>query len=80
MYKCTGDSFSYMKLLLIIKCVQNDRFCKNWIKIAWDLKIFVLNINLRHVKVGWYYFCVQISTLKIALFCALKALLFNAVV
>jgi hypothetical protein len=26
MYQCTGDSFSYMKLLLIIKCVQNDRF------------------------------------------------------
>jgi hypothetical protein len=46
MYQCTGDSFSYMKLLLIIKCVQNDRFLvkKNWIKIAWDLNFIVFNI------------------------------------
>ena len=64
MYQCTGDSFSYMKLLLIIKCVQNDRFLvkKNWIKIAWDLNFIVFNISLRHVKLGWFYFCVQIST------------------
>ena len=43
--------FSYMKLLLIIKYVQNDRFLvKIESRLLETLISFVLNINLRLVK------------------------------
>ena len=52
--------WSFYLLLSVYRMIV---FSKNWIKIAWDLNLICLNINLRHVKkMGCYYFCVQIST------------------
>jgi hypothetical protein len=52
--------WSYYLLLSVYRMIVFSK--KNWIKIAWDLNFIVFNISLRHVKLGWFYFCVQIST------------------
>jgi len=71
--------WSYYLLLSVYRMIV---FSKKLNQDCLRLKFHLfLNINLRHLKkLGWYYFCVQISTLKNAMFCALKALLFTAVV
>ncbi len=51
--------WSYYLLLSVYRMIV---FSKIWIRIAWDLNFICFNISLRHVKMGWFYFCVQIST------------------